>query len=263
MRRTLAFLFGAAALAASGCGGTARPPRLDPARVASEIAQNPQDPYWRYRQAELHLAAGDAAAAETELRAALAADPAHVASASLLSRVLWDARRHEEAIALLEAARASGDAPEISADLALHYDAAGRLDEADEAAARAERSARWESVGSAVTYLRLRGDGYLQAEAAARRALEADPKSAANHNNFGITQLYAGKPDAARGAFLDAIELDPDLPGPYYNLAIVERFYFLDDDRARDWFRRYRALATDDPDDLASALEERREEGTR
>jgi tetratricopeptide (TPR) repeat protein len=238
-----------------GCGGTGRLPHLDPARVAQKVAENPQDPYWRYRQAELHLATNDAAATETELRAALTVDPGHFASLSLLSRLMYDDGRHGEAVELLEKARTAGEIPsELAVALALHYDALEWVDEAMEATDGAERSADWSELGSALTFLWLRSDDYLQAEAAARRALEADPKSAANHNNFGITQLYAGKPDAARGAFRDAIELDPELPGPYYNLAIVEHFYFFDTDRARDWFGRYRKLATDDPDGLAEAL---------
>jgi tetratricopeptide (TPR) repeat protein len=262
-RRVLRALL-AAPLLLAGCGGTARPPDLDPARVAAGIAADPSDPYWRYRQAELHFADGDAASAETELRAALAADPGHLASVSLLSRVFWDSGRHEEAVALLEAARDAGRfPPELAAALALHYDALERLDDAGEAAAAAESAADRASLGCALAFLKLRSDDYLQAEAVARRALRADPHSAANHNNFGITQLYAGKPDAAREEFLEAHRLDPKLPGACYNLAIVEHFYFFDTERARDWFRQYREMATEDPDGLAEALQRSGEDGTR
>ncbi|MGH2570961.1 MAG: hypothetical protein ACRDGR_07030, partial [bacterium] len=201
---------------------------------------------------------------ETELRAALAADPAHLPSVSLLSRLWWDARRHEEAVALLEAARDAGNfPPELAAALALHYDALERVEEAANTAAQAEHDADRASLRSALAFLKLRGDDYLHAESVARRALDVDP-SAANHNNFGITKLYAGEPAAARDAFLEAHRLDPELPGPCYNLAIVEHFYFFDTDRARDWFRKYRELATEDPDGLAAALTPPTgEEGTR
>jgi Tfp pilus assembly protein PilF len=95
--------------------------------------------------------------------------------------------------------------------------------------------------------------GEPAAAEAARMALEADPASAANHNNHGIALLYAGRPDAARQAFLDALERDAALPGALYNLAIVEAFYFFDEDAARGWFDRYVATGSrDDPDDLSA-----------
>ena len=75
-----------------------------------------------------------------------------------------------------------------------------------------------------------------------------------NHNNWGIAQLYAGEPKAARKSFLTASKMDPELPGPLYNLAIVDRFYFFDEEAARDWFRRYRKLSDEDPDGLAEIL---------
>jgi len=104
------------------------------------------------------------------------------------------------------------------------------------------------------TYLGLQGDDVAGATAAAAQALEADPASAANHNNNGIALLYAGKPAEARAAFMAALDLDEALPGALYNLAIVETFYFYDPDAGRQWFARYRELASDDPDDLATTL---------
>ena len=258
LRRPLhAALVLVAASGIAGCGSSMHgSPDLDPARVAREVEADPANPYWRCRQAELHLASKDAAAAEAELRAALGVDPAHAASLSLLSRILYDGGRHEEAVQLLEAAKAAGSFPEeLALALALHYDALDRSDVAgDLAASVAQRSPDWAALGSALTFLQLRGDAWRDAEGVARRALDADPRSAANHNNFGITQLYGGKPEAAREAFLKARELDAKLPGPCYNLAIVERFYFFDDESAREWFDRYLELAADDPDGLAEAL---------
>jgi Flp pilus assembly protein TadD len=78
-----------------------------------------------------------------------------------------------------------------------------------------------------------------------------EPKRAANQNNYGITRLRAGDPDGAREAFQKAIKLDPTLPGPYYNLAILEKFYLFDDAAAAKWYAAYRARSSDDPDGLA------------
>jgi Flp pilus assembly protein TadD len=111
----------------------------------------------------------------------------------------------------------------------------------------------WERDGSAVVYLRLRGEHFAESLDVARKALDARP-SAVNHNNYGIAQLYAGDPESARESFLRAHELDGELPGPLYNLAIVDWFYFFAADDARDWFARYRKLASDDPDGLAEVF---------
>jgi Flp pilus assembly protein TadD len=109
-------------------------------------------------------------------------------------------------------------------------------------------------VATARTYVKLRGEGFLDAEATAREALDANPKSAANHNNLGICLLYDGKPFAAREAFEAALAIDPQLPGALYNLAIVETVYDFDPDAGRRWFDRYLEVASDDPDDLKSLL---------
>lgn len=210
-----------------------------------------------YRVAEAQLADDNPSAAETALGFALQRDPAHAPSLALLSKVYYDAGRHEEAVQLLESAQArTGSLPdELVAALALHYEALGRVDLSDRLGdSLGSRLTDWSKNGSAVAYLRLKGNEFRTAEDVARHALDADPESAVNHNNFGIAKLYAGDPETARKSFLTAVELDPELPGPLYNLAIVDRFYFFDDDHAREWFERYQRLSDEDPDGLASAL---------
>ena len=110
-------------------------------------------------------------------------------------------------------------------------------------------------LGSAGVYVALRGDAPDSASAAAAGLVREHPQSAVNQNNYGITRLRAGDPEAASNAFLLAIELDASLPGPYYNLAILEKYYRLDDAAAERWFRKYRERATDDPDGLAQGFE--------
>src|SRR5690606_37932972 len=112
----------------------------------------------------------------------------------------------------------------------------------------------WERLGSVPTYLELRGDQIQEAGEVAERALEARP-DAVNLNNHGIALLMAGDPEAAREEFKRAHALDRELPGPLYNLAIVERFYFFDDAAAQEYFERYAALSQEDPDGLRGVFQ--------
>ncbi|MBK8167710.1 MAG: hypothetical protein IPK64_17325 [bacterium] len=172
----------------------------------------------------------------------------------------WEDGRHAEAIALLSswlsaregAVADDTDVPIVRAALAVHHEALGQVDEA--AAALAPCAGDDVAVARARTWLNLRGDGFASALADAERAVEQAPDSAADRNNHGIALLYAGRPAEAREAFLAARELDPDLPGALYNLAIVESVYFFDDRAARRWLAAYRRLSDEDPDGLFATL---------
>jgi len=162
-------------------------------------------------------------------------------------------------VALLEAARTRAGAFQdgvpraILAGLALHYEALGRHEQAAAVVADAKRPGDGRA-GAALVYVTLRGDHPEAAAELARAALDDDPHSAANQNNYGITRLRAGDPKAARDAFLRAIDIDPRLPGPYYNLSIVERFFFFDDEAATRWLKAYRDRSSDDPDNLFGTI---------
>lgn len=255
-RNRLLLLLLATSLAASGCAhvpglGSDEPKSggHDRAELERLSVEQSDAAIWPFRLAEIAAASGDAVGAEAHLNDALSRDPNHLPSISLLSKLWWQTARHDEAIVLLEAARAAGPVPDdLIVALALHYQAV------DEEASAAALLAGVSHAPSVDAWRQLRGEDFEHAEDVARRALESDPHSAANQNNWGITRLYAGEPEAARKAFLTAVELDPDLPGPLYNLAIVDRFYRFDEDSARDWFRRYRTLSDEDPDGLAELL---------
>ncbi len=228
---------------------------LDLARSQTVLA--PREAFWPYHRGSLHAAVGATEEAEAALREAMVVDPAYEPALSLLSKILYDADRHEEAISMLETARAEavpqGLSPELIEALVLHYDALGDLDAAGGLLQEIEsRIPRSESVPS---FVLLRGEDYLSASDPAREAVEADSKSAVNQNNFGITCLHSGDPVKAREALHRAVELDPMLPGPLYNLALVEKFYFMDDERASMWWDRYRVISSEDPDNLGEIFE--------
>lgn len=247
----------AAKRAGAGKAGDApAPSRLDQrlADAAEQAALAPAEPYWPYRAAELLVEADSLARAESSLRAALARDARYAPALALLSRLQFEAGRHEEAVRMLEPAVLAGEAaaaPELLAALALHYDA---LDRVTEAAALARRANQHGAAPEAAAYLALRGDRPDTARRLAEEALDRGGRSAANHNNAGIVKLRAGDPDGARRSFLRAIELDPTRAGPYYNLAILEKFYRFDDGAAVEWFRAYWARSRQDPDSLRAQI---------
>jgi tetratricopeptide (TPR) repeat protein len=224
-------------------------------RLSSE---QPTEPFWPYRLAETLVEEAQLEAAEYHLKAALERDPGYEPALALLSKTYFETARFDESVALLEGARArrSGVLPvELATALALNYEALGKSEEAQSIAESVEhRALDWKRNGSALVYLRLKGSEYLSSPEIARKALDADPSNAANFNNYGIAQLYGGDPEGAKKSFLKALDIDSELPGALYNLAIVDRFYFFDDDAALDWWKRYRKLSDEDPDGLENVL---------
>jgi tetratricopeptide (TPR) repeat protein len=239
-----------------GKGRAVKPGELGDAlaRTRASMALAPSEPYWPFRLGELYVAADSTAQAVRCLETALEIDPAYAPAASLLSKVYYEARMHAQAVELLDAflARNPAAPDAVRAALAIHLEAIGEIDRAQAALdgcapdAKDARGARaLVSMGS--------GDPRLVLETA-RRALDADGNSAANHNNYGIALLYAGRPVEAREAFRAALERNERLPGALYNMAIVETFYFFDEEAGRQWFARYKQYASDDPDGLAARL---------
>lgn len=241
---------------------------LDEAELRRALAEaerfgteNPGDAYWPFRRAEL-CAALDSTCAESALAQALGVDPGHAPSLTLLSKLFFEQARHEEAIERLEVALESApnmdpaDRHLVEAGLALHYDALGDVGSAEIIVDELlEADVDWAIFGPVLTFLRLRGEDVSTATEPAARSLLADKDSAINLNNFGISELQAGRPESAKKAFLEASKRDPDLPGPYYNLAILEKFYLFDDEAAEHAFVRYWALSQHDPDALAELFQ--------
>lgn len=213
------------------------------------------EPYWPYRLGQVYAESDSMARAESALKSALKRDPSYAPALALLSKIYYASGRHQEGVELLETARtrpgafADGMPPALLGGLALHYEAIGRHDLASAVVAGTQGSDAGKAR-SALVYVTLRGENPAAADEMARAAVDDDPRSAANQNNYGITKLRAGDPKAARDAFMKAIEIDPRRAGPYYNLAILERFYFLDDEAAAKWLKAYRERSNEDPDGL-------------
>jgi tetratricopeptide (TPR) repeat protein len=225
-----------------------KPDKFQEARA--QVQTSPREPFWPYHMAELYLAADSTAEAIDALKASLAVDPGYAPSVSLLSRVYYDAHMYPQAVTLLEVfLTRNNTAPDaLRAALALNYEAMGDNQKADAALASCTAGAR--DADCARVLARLRGNDSAATLAEAKRALDDDANSAANHNNYGIALLVAGKPLDARDQFRAALDLDGDLPGALYNMAIVETFYFFDDSTGREWYARYLKVDNEDPDNL-------------
>ena len=150
-----------AGLAFAGCGGGPPAAVPDAARITAPAPTAPAPEV-----------------TEPALRATLAANPADLDALSRLSRLLWDAGRHEDGIAAIEGSHAAGvSLPDsLVTALALHHDALGHADQADSLAQVLERGLDdWSRAGSAVTFLRLRGPEFTASETA-RRLITSAPR---------------------------------------------------------------------------------------
>lgn len=245
--------------ATSGSKASQAPERQEASRAMDargEMNAHPQDPYWPYQVAQECLAKDSVASAVAALQTSLTRDPGYPPALSSLSKLMFESGQHQEAIAMLSSALgAAGDRYDddtrqiLLAEIALHQDALGRPDLARSSLAGMPKPDLKQSR-SALVYVTLRGEAPDSASEMAKRALNGDSKSAVNLNNYGITRLRAGDLDAAKQAFDQAMERDPSLPGPYYNLAILEKFYHFDDVSAAHWFHAYWKLSRSDPDSL-------------
>lgn len=230
---------------------------LGEARVRAQ--QSPSEPFWPYRIAQLQSSAGFAPQAEDALRTAIARDSAYAPALTTLSRLLYEQGRHEEAVRLLAPVREHrvpmppADRAAVLSGLALHEAALGREDEARATLGELARDERDDAV-AAEAWLAVRGTENAAALELTEKAVKADANSAANHNNRGIALLRAADPDGAAREFERAIELDPARPGPYYNLAILERWYRLDTVAATKRFQQYWTRSHADPDSLYAEL---------
>jgi len=242
-------------------GEPAKPNATRPGNLTlrDHAAVEPTEPYWPFRIAQMQFAADSLPEAESSLRDALRRDPGYAPALALLSKLYFVTSRNQEAVTLLEPVLQNPDGLEardrelLLAGLALHQQALGN-DPGARAALAGLKRRDLDHAGSAMVYVMLRGDRPDSALEVAAATLDQGPSNPVNLNNYGITRLRAGDVEGARRAFLSAIDRDPTLPGPYYNLAILNKFYLLDDGAAADSFKRYWSRSHDDPDSLAAVF---------
>ena len=261
-------------IAATGCSMLGTPPSSDPAArllenkdtsaetvmaalttTRNQMLSNPREPYWAFRMGEIYTAVDSTARAISVLQVSLEVDPLYAPSLALLSKLYYENSIHGDAVDLLETylARAEDPPDALRAALALHVEALGDVDRAYALLDACVSDSK--EVRAARTFVSLRSDDLSTTLESAKRTLDSNPRSAANHNNYGIALLGAARPDEARKAFQSALKIDATLPGALYNMAIVEAFYFFNDDAGRQWFARYKQYASDDPDDLSSRFD--------
>lgn len=248
------------ALLTTGCGSSlpliskntpAATGSKDDLREARErTVTEPAEAYWPFRAGEILATRDSLRESESMLRIALERNPDYAPALSQLSRIWFDQGRHQEAVTLLEAARARSSAfpQELKVGLALHYDAMDRPDQSQAVLAGAGKPD--DASRSGVVYLALRGALSDSVAGVKKNDIDGGAHSAAEHNNLGIVKLRSGDPNGARKEFQAAIDKDPKLAGPYYNLAILEKYWLLDDDAAERWFSAYRQRSNEDPDSL-------------
>ena len=208
--------------------------------------------YWPHRISMLQLAQARPDSALFYNGEALRRDPDFAAALSLRSRVLYQQQRYQEAADMLRAAEArQALSPALLAGLALHLERLEDYDAADAIYARLEPAPETSGV---LIYRRLSGEEFQQALELAEQAVARDPNDAQTLNNYAVALLYAGAPSRAKEQLLRAHELDAKLPGPLYNLAIVDRYYFFDAAASRQWLSDYLRLSSEDPDGLVESF---------
>ena len=197
--------------------------------------------------------------AEQALLAAIAAEPHHAVAIGLLAKLYYAQGRYAEGVEALRVAQEQPDQFEKSdrakllAMLALLQEALGESVAAREAVVRAHEASAREASSTAL-YLELRRPTAAGPEELSRTVERSAAGDAAALNNVGIAKLRRGDVDGARRAFESAIARDSALPGPWYNLAILEQWWKHDRDAASRRFAQYWRLSHDAPDGLVAVF---------
>jgi len=219
--------------------------------------QHPDDAKAWHDRAELELAAGDAASAETACRRALELDPLHLSAATTLANVLMNRGDLDDARELFERLEAAGiSPPHVMTALGAIACRQGRLDEARrrlEAVIAAQPSAIMARHCLARTLDRLHDS------AGARRQLEQalaiapslqelrDRLAAHRLRAEGEAQFQRGATKEALQSLVETLRLDPEDPITQNDLGVVLTALG-QPDRAKECFERALRLAPGMPE---------------
>jgi Tfp pilus assembly protein PilF len=218
------------ALSVLGCGGNNK--KDDATKDKAAASKRPPDAFeaatedpaitadTRFAAGQLAEAQGDVERALLQYREALKVDPKHLNTLFRMGALYTKAKRFNEAIATWEQyIKATNSAPAAYNNLALCYEQAGRLNEAEETFKRGiERDPQ--SATCRVNYglMLARHDRIDDAIAQLRVSLSP----AEVHYNLGSVQEQLGRKDAARAYYEKALELDPKLTEARTRLAALK-----------------------------------------
>jgi len=86
---------------------------------------------------------------------------------------------------------------------------------------------------------------YVDAAKTFQRVLNADPRNPAALNNLAVMQLQLDEFETAQGNLEKALSIAPDDPEALFNMGLVYERHHRDDEKAADYFARFRARAPD------------------
>lgn len=185
------------------------------------LAGAPLSVYDQYTYGRIALLAGDVTTAESALKIAAAALPAHAGVQEWYGRLLMKLDRVKEAIIALEQAQELvPDSGPLNAMLRDAYFADGRIDRAISAA---QRATRYDANNAENHYelarLYMHTSRTREARAAVIAAITLKSDMVDWHMLLGDACMHQGMFDNARSAYLSASNVDPKRTAPLYALS--------------------------------------------
>ncbi len=190
-----------------------------PARRAGRVTP----PAASLAEAQRRWSAGEAARAEEICRQVLAAAPQDAHALYLLGFMAQARGASDVALDhLRRAGAAEGASAELLGDIAELHRRAGRLADAETAAARAVAlAARSALAWHRLALIQIEAERLAAARDSLRMAVAVQPDSADAHNNLGIVLQRLGELDAAGDAYRSALALAPGNAAAHANMAAV------------------------------------------
>lgn len=207
---------------------------------------------------------GDLDAGRAAFKKAIAMRPDSVDGYLVVAQALSDVGKHDDAIAIYQAAlRIDEKSPAAYNGLGVAYASKGVYANAKEAwesalkikpdfkeaAANLKRledilaSNPIEGYLASVNKLASQGN-YAAAIEECKKAIAIDEKNLTVHNNLGVLYGMVGDDERAIAEFRRVLELDPNEPGTYKNIAIIESKYPEKYPEAIEYFQKYLKFST-------------------
>lgn len=173
--------------------------------------------------AQIHLADKNIDRAIESLDQYLKYHPRDVQATHLLASAHMSQGRHQRAAALMQAALAKQDRPELRSMLGLSLIGSGRYANAvTELEAAIKRDPGQVQAGSALTSLYMQSGQPAKAVRVAEGLVKTRPDAPGLHNQLGMARAMTGDIAGAKASYDQALKLDPDFTAPLVNLARLE-----------------------------------------